>query len=260
MRKKLLLVMLLSLLFAASHALADNSAQFTIDKTSGSYNVGQTITLKLGINPNGANFDTAVVNLNFPADLLQIQSFSLNPSFSITAPENAYTNTTGTLSYAAGIPGSLSQSTDFGILTFKVVKAGDATISLAPDSTILSGGDSVAMQKNYSANFKLSDVVIQQPPAPQKTTVAQNPKSVPAKVTTQTTAPKELATTTPQPAQNIKSPALAATAIPIVSSDTGKKYNSYSALFAWSVVFMVLLAVIILAFHYVEKKDNKINH
>jgi hypothetical protein len=256
MKIKILTASLL-ILFSTSLAFAQNTAVLNFDTSSDNYEVGQTISLKIVVNPNGATFDTITASAVFPSDLVEVQNFALNPSFTATSPDNYFDNERGILHYSAGIPGSTNESTIFGTITFKVKKAGSATVSLTSDSTVLNGGENIGLQKQYDTTFKLTDAT---PPLQQKPVVEKKPVVKP-KLAAKETEPKTLAVKQEQKdlAENIspQSIPLAASAIPVVGSNNHRDTNSsYIVLLVWSAIFMILLAFIILIFRHFEKKES----
>lgn len=163
--------------FAAALALAmapllcsaQGSASFAISSAKSSYEAGQTIQINILLSPNGQTFDSARIQLSYPKDLLKAQSFSFGPSFTFTLPDNGFDNATGLLSYGAGIPGGMKEATTFGTATFKVIKDGQALVSVKPSSLILSEGNNIYDGKASQLAYSLV-------PAPQAKPVEAKPK------------------------------------------------------------------------------------
>ena len=154
--KKLSLAILLgglmSLTLAAS-ALAATGVSFS--PTNVSVKQGQTFTLTIGVNPQGVKNYTVKTELRFPADLLEVKSFSFANGW-MPLSQTGYDltdNTNGVLLKTAGYPGGLSAATTFGTVSFQAKKSGNGTISLSGNSmaldannqNVLSGGAQTAV-------------------------------------------------------------------------------------------------------------------
>src|SRR3989338_1634672 len=111
--KKYLLTILLGAFGAmaiAAPALAATSVSFT--PVNVSVRKGQTFTLTIGVNPQGAKNYTAKTEFHYPADLLEVKSFTFAPSWMPLA-QSGYDlndNTNGVFIKTAGLR---SEKTDF---------------------------------------------------------------------------------------------------------------------------------------------------
>jgi len=144
--KKIPLKFLFTLLIIAfassfSNTQAEQKANFNIFPTQGEYKVGEKINLTISVNPNGNNYDTIFTNLKFPSDLLELQNFKFGEQYSVQSPDNTFDNSTGIMLHSAGIPGGSNANSIFGTASFLVKKNGEATITLNPESEILSSGE-----------------------------------------------------------------------------------------------------------------------
>src|SRR3989344_5755358 len=125
--KKYLLTILLGAfgtMAIAAPALAATSVSFA--PVNVSVRQGQTFTLTIGVNPQGVKNYTAKTELRYPADLLEVKSFTLadgwilfsKPGYDLTD------NTNGVLIKTAGYPNGVSSSTTFGKVSFLAKKSG----------------------------------------------------------------------------------------------------------------------------------------
>ena len=111
--KKTLITILLGAFGAmaiAAPALAATSVSFT--PVNVSVRQGQTFTLTIGVNPQGVKNYTAKTELHYPADLLEVKSFTFAPSWMPLA-QSGYDltdNTNGVFIKTAGYPGGISSA------------------------------------------------------------------------------------------------------------------------------------------------------
>ena len=180
--KKYLLTILLGAfgtMTIAAPALAATSVSFT--PVNVSVRQGQTVTLTIGINPQGVKNYTAKTELHYPADLLEVKSFAFAPSWMpLAQPGYDLTdNANGVFIKTAGYPGGISSAVTFGTVSFLAKKSGNGTITL-------NSGNSLALDannQNVIAGVPVSAaVVISAPVAP-----APTPTPTPTTQTTPTT-------------------------------------------------------------------------
>ena len=250
--KKIPLKFLFTLLIIAfassfSNTQAEQKANFNIFPTQGEYKVGEKINLTISVNPNGNNYDTIFTNLKFPSDLLELQNFKFGEQYSVQSPDNTFDNSTGIMLHSAGIPGGSNANSIFGTASFLVKKNGEATITLNPESEILSSGEVILSGQSLKTNFTLVNPS-PPPPPPQKTHIIENNEPV-----KNITTPQKLETPVIQP-QNETASILSAT-IPIIEnlSSNSKKSMNYFDILKWAIP----LLLIILAGIYVFTKKNK---
>ena len=117
-------------------------AYFSIE-ASASATVNQTFTATLigHSDEEAANLFSA--KINFPANLVEVESINTNDTFVTSWAEKFYDNTTGQISLVGGIPnpGYKSEATESGemaIITFKAKAPGNALIDLTDQSQIFS--------------------------------------------------------------------------------------------------------------------------
>ena len=155
MRKLLFTISLVALgvIVLAMPALAATTVSFSpvnISVTS-----GKNFNVVIAVNPQGASNYTEKIELDYPADLLQVKSFSLGSNW-MALSQTGYDlvdNANGTLIKTAGYPGGLSSSATFGTISFYAKKAGSGVIKLgtgslaldANNQNVLSGAPSVSV-------------------------------------------------------------------------------------------------------------------
>ncbi len=120
-------------IFIAISAMA--STNITLTPTTRNVAEGQSFDLIVYTNANGVRNGTVKMQVEFPADLLEVTSFT-QPGVWMTVEQDGYDledNTNGVLIKTAGYPRGFSSDMVFGTITFTAKKAGIATISVTSD-------------------------------------------------------------------------------------------------------------------------------
>lgn len=223
-----------------AQALAATSVSFT--PVSVSVRQGQTFTLTIGVNPQGAKNYTAKTELHYPADLLEVKSFTFAPSWMpIAQPSYDLTdNTNGVFIKTAGYPGGLSSATTFGTVSFLAKKSGNGAITLDSNSFALD-----ANNQNVIGNATVQTVVAISASTPTQTTPTT--QTIPITSTT-LTAPVE---------ESIEEGSMLGEEAPVVQEPTTEPQSMEQSLLASvgsvvtlgtdSVIVGLLVAVIVLA-------------
>ncbi len=149
---------------------------------------GKSFNITITISPQGVSNYAEKVVLNYPADTLEVKSFSLGNAW-IALTQSGYDlvdNTNGVLVKTAGYPAGISSSVVFGTVTFYAKKAGSGIIKL--------GDSSMAFEvKNQSAisgepmSFTITAPTVTVP----KPSTTQNPVTAPSQNETPITAPAQ---------------------------------------------------------------------
>ena len=155
MRKLLFTISLaaLGVIVLAMPALAATTV--SLSPVNISVTSGKNFNVVIAVNPQGASNYTEKIELDYPADLLQVKSFSLGSNW-MALSQTGYDlvdNANGTLIKTAGYPGGLSSSATFGTISFYAKKAGSGVIKLgtgslaldANNQNVLSGAPSVSV-------------------------------------------------------------------------------------------------------------------
>lgn len=108
------------------------ATSITLTPTTVSVNAGQTFSVPVSVNPQGLKNYTVGIKLNYPADLLQVQSFTFGSQWmALNQPGyDLVDNTNGVLIKTAGYPQGFTSNTQFGTATFLAKKAGTGVIVL----------------------------------------------------------------------------------------------------------------------------------
>lgn len=96
----------------------------------------KSFNVSISINPQGVNNYVEKLELNYPADLLRINSFALSSPW-MALSQSGYDlidNTNGILLKSAGYPAGFSSNTSFGTISFSAKKVGRGTISVGKNS------------------------------------------------------------------------------------------------------------------------------
>jgi hypothetical protein len=136
MNKKLItIIFAIGLLFSAMPAMA--ATNFSFSPATVNVTEGKTFSVSVASNPNGvANFTTKMV-VSFPADLLEVRSFTMGDNWMplIQPGYNLVDNVNGSLIKTGGYPNpGYSSSVNFGTITFYAKKAGTGTVRIGTGS------------------------------------------------------------------------------------------------------------------------------
>lgn len=135
---------------------------------------GQSVAIRVTVDPQGVPLYTAKIELNFPKNLLRADGFTQEAGwFPLVQPGyDALDNASGILIKTAGFPGGLASAKTFGTVTFTAIASGTGSIT--------TGGNALALDaanKNTLANAPQIAVAISAPaPAPAP---APTPKPTP---------------------------------------------------------------------------------
>jgi hypothetical protein len=194
-------------LLTPSHA-ATGGATLSLSPSSGTYNVGDTISVTIGENSGTTAITTIVSNLTYTANTLQFDSaasdivsgsnfnaFTIAPmtgsgTVSITRFGNPPVDANGNAIPNTGLTGAQSVVT----LKFQVISAGAATIAFAPSSIVddLSNSPVSIYSGSTDASFTIAGPVVTPTPTP-------TPTVTPTPVPTATPKPGVTPTPTPKP-------------------------------------------------------------
>jgi len=103
----------------------------------------ENFTLMVAVNPQGIKNYTVKVGLEYPADLLEVKSFTFGSDWMALsqAGYDLVDNTNGVLVKTAGFPGGISEPVTFGIVSFSAKKTGEGIIKIGGDSIVLDGAN-----------------------------------------------------------------------------------------------------------------------
>jgi len=136
MKKTILTIILstLSVSILVTPALAATTVSFS--PASVKVAPGQGFNVAITVNPQGVSNYVEKVVLNYPADTLEVKSFSLGNTW-MAMTQSGYDlvdNANGVLVKTAGYPSGISSSVVFGTVSFYAKKAGSGTITIGNNS------------------------------------------------------------------------------------------------------------------------------
>jgi len=250
--KKILLTISLTVLGAIVLATSAMAAT-TVSFSPASVNVvsGKSFNVVIAINPQGVNNYTEKIELTYPADILEVRSFSFGNSW-MALSQTGYDlidNTNGILVKTAGYPGGLSSSATFGTVSFYAKKAGSGTIKI--------GSNSLAFEVNSQSALSGAPVsfTITTPisvPAVPKTPTTPSPVEIPSAPAEQPTIDQPIEQPIAQPAtQN----SLAATIGGFMTLGTG---NVWLGILVGLIILAIIGYVIYVLIQRKKQKFGKI--
>lgn len=122
------------------------SAEFSLPDTRSSVSVGDTFFIPVTLSPAGSLIDTARVVLSYDPTKLRAISFKLASVLDNSAPASFIDHPNGVISWGGfDVFERVSNTTMFGIASFKALSSGSAVVSLASGSHIISEGEEVGI-------------------------------------------------------------------------------------------------------------------
>ncbi len=144
---KKFVAMFLSLAFAMTSfgvslpALAAGTGMMTFSPTSESVKTGDSFTVGVEVNPNGASLDTIRVELSYDPTKLSATVFKVGSLFPNLTPSYSINNAAGVVSFGAYKFGpAVTKAGTFGIVTFHAISSGTSKISLLNTSKMIQDG------------------------------------------------------------------------------------------------------------------------
>jgi hypothetical protein len=205
-------------------ALAATTASIT--PTSVKVVAGQQFNVVVSVNPNGTSDYAEKLQIDYPANLLQVTAFNIGSNWmSLAQPGyDSIDNTNGVLTKTAGYTGGISSLTPFGTITFTAEKSGSGTITIGNGSQAFEKNSQTAIT-GTGASFVVTAATI----APAVTPKA----SATTDLTPVTTINGQVVATTTAQA------AVAATQVAAVAGAGSTNYT-----WLWIVLIIVVLALI----------------
>lgn len=117
------------------------AATLSLSPALGTYTIGSTFTVKAMVDGAGASMNAVESVLAFDPKLLSVQSATKDGSiFSLWTTEPEFSNTQGTVTFGGGNPKPFTSKSTLVSVTFKVLKAGTATVSFSEGSVLAADG------------------------------------------------------------------------------------------------------------------------
>ncbi|HXK34982.1 MAG TPA: hypothetical protein VJ103_00525 [Candidatus Paceibacterota bacterium] len=132
--KTILFFSFIVLLFSFSSGA--DAATFSVTPSSFRDQTGSALDFVVLLDPRGVKNYTTKLVMNFPADLLAVKSFKLSDEW-LPLNQPGYDlidNNKGTLVKTAGFPKGTDKTVIFGVINFKVLKAGRDAITISENS------------------------------------------------------------------------------------------------------------------------------
>lgn len=240
--KKLLFTISLTALGIAVLAVSVMAATtVSLSPVSVSAVSGKSFNVVVAINPQGVNNYTEKIELTYPADVLEVRSFSFGSNW-MALSQSGYDlvdNANGVLIKTAGYPGGISSSATFGTISFYAKKAGSGTIKLGNGSLALDANNQNVLSGAPSISVAITAPVSvpEAPTAPTAPTVP-SPAETPA-------VPEQPITQAPQPSL------LAAMGI-VLTLGTGNVWLGI-------LVGLIILAIVVYAIYLLRKRKDSGN-
>lgn len=172
MRNSFITILLLGalvLLPSAAHA-----ATVELSPNSLSREVGETMALNITVDPAlGETAYTAKVQLTYPTDVLDFESFTLSSDWQALtqAGYDVEDEADGVIIKTAGLPGGFSDARSFGTITFTGTGAGNGAIEAVDASIIFDeNNDDIAEALPTTVAVSVSEVTTQVQTTPEDTT------------------------------------------------------------------------------------------
>jgi len=135
---KLFIIITLFLLPAA----AAEAASLYLSPASGAYTVGDGFNVTVGVNTDGVAINSAQATISFPNDILQVTSVAQGGIFTLWPVAPSFSNATGTVSFAGGLPnpGYTGAAGSIITISFQTQVAGTATVTIGSASVLANDG------------------------------------------------------------------------------------------------------------------------
>ena len=163
--KKFLVLVFAAGTFLAAHKVS--AASLYLTPSTGSYNVGSTITVTVKTNTAGEAVNTAEANLSYSATTLDLISVKQGSTFYLPAPGSP-AKSGGSAYFGGGVPnpGYTGSAGNVGTMTFRAKAEGEATITITSGKVLLNDGFGTdALSDTSSAHFTIAAGSTAPPPA-----------------------------------------------------------------------------------------------
>jgi len=170
-------ISLLAFLFFSTLAEA---ATIQVSPSTGSYNIGQTYTTVIRVNPSGKTINAVEATLKFDPSMVSVVSVGKEGSFfSFWTTEPTFSNSAGTVNFGGGSQNAVSSSANLLTVTWRAVAAGSASVSINTAMVTAADGRGTDVYENSApASFTIAAATAPTPPAnttPPPTNTNNNP-------------------------------------------------------------------------------------
>jgi len=150
---------------------------------------GSAFTLTISLDPHGSANYAEKLELDYPADLLEVRSFTLNSSWTALtqAGYDSIDNAKGMMIKSAGYSGGFSKDTVFGTVTFVGKKSGTASVSFGTGSKAYDASGEASLSGGSAAVTIASKAIA--PSSSPKASPSVSPKGTPKAVAVSSSVP-----------------------------------------------------------------------
>jgi hypothetical protein len=140
MRRYVLLILFVLLL--AALPVAAQAATLYFSPSSGSHDIGSDFNVTVGVNTAGVAINAAQATVSFPTNLLEVRSVAKSGTLTLWPIEPSYSNSSGTISFAGGLPnpGYTGSGGSIITITFRGKAEGTASVTLGSASVLKNDG------------------------------------------------------------------------------------------------------------------------
>lgn len=146
--------------FGVSHAFASS---VVLSPTENTFTPGQSFTMTISVDPATSKIYTSKVALRYPADILEVESFSLSSGWQALTQSgyDLVDSNAGSLIKTAGYTGGIGSKTTFGTVKFRVKKVGVAKVTVASNSALYDENSKNVLSGNAASTFTVSAPVVE---------------------------------------------------------------------------------------------------
>ncbi|MFA5134215.1 MAG: carboxypeptidase regulatory-like domain-containing protein [Patescibacteria group bacterium] len=142
MVRRLLAISFISAILLVAVPAAADAASLYLSPSSGTYTVGGSFSVTVAVDTGGVAINSAQATVSFPNDILEITSVGQAGIFTLWPISPTYSNATGTVSFAGGVPnpGYTGSGGTIITVTFATKVAGTATVTMGSASILANDG------------------------------------------------------------------------------------------------------------------------
>ena len=173
MKNIILTLAILAFSGVAFVASAQVSTVATLLPSVDTVSAGQSFDLAVMVDPQGTGNYAEKIEVDYPSDILQVNSFTLDKSWmALTQPGyDSIDNINGVMIKSAGYPGGFSSPVLFGTISFTAKEAGSGVVTIGNNSVVFGANSS---QNSLLGNSSMIKVVSSATPTPVTSQVTTN--------------------------------------------------------------------------------------
>lgn len=156
-RQRMLLWAFIFLYFFLS-VINAHAADVLFSPSTGSYNVGQTFTVTVQVDPKGDSVNAVEAQISYDPKVLSVVSLAKTGSvFSLWTTEPTFSNTAGTISFGGGSPSPFSSRSNLVVITFRALAAGSSRVAFTSASALAADGRGTdVLEASIAANYTVT--------------------------------------------------------------------------------------------------------